>query len=66
MIREEWIHILIKRGFSASGAKKTVADLREAKPELEDEDFGLWLKNLDTGEIPKILANYLFGQKKQV
>ncbi len=65
-IKEEWLHILINRGFSAAGASATMEDLRLAKSELGDEDFGVWLKNLDMSEIPKIVVKHHFGQKKQV
>ena len=63
-LREEWLHNLIKRGFSAHGAKETVEDLRAAMAELGDEAFGRWLKALNTAEIPKMLAKHHFGQKK--
>lgn len=64
MIREEWIHILIKRGFSAPGAKEIVADLRAVKSDLSNDDFDLWLKSLKAIEIPKILTKHHLSQKK--
>lgn len=56
----------MRRGFSAPGARETVKDLRSAKSELSDEDFGRWLGNLDAVEIPKLLIKHHFAQKKQV
>lgn len=64
MIREEWVHILIKRGFSAPGAKEIVVDLRAVKSDLNNDDFDLWLKSLKAIEIPKILAKHHLNQKK--
>lgn len=65
-LREEWLHILIKRGFSAPGAREILEDLRAVKSELPDEDFGLWLKTLDTSAIPKMLAKHHLGQNTKV
>ncbi len=62
-IKEEWLHFLINRGFSAPGARATIEDLRGAKSNLGDEEFGQWLKALRVADIPKILAGHHFGRK---
>ncbi len=57
-IRQEWVNVLINKGFSFAGATDTVKDLRALKSELSDSEFGQWLKTLSLKNILVSVGRY--------